>query len=69
MERKLPGKISRKSGYTSGGCPILGFHLLMEVAREAQAYFFGGREGTTGNTSALRRLYWKLAKIQTGSLG
>ena len=33
MERKLPGKISRKSGYTSGGCPILGFHLLLEVAR------------------------------------
>ena len=69
MERKLPGKISRKSGYTSGGCPNLGFHLLLEVAREAQAYFFGGREATTENTSALRRLCWKLTKIQTGSFG
>ena len=68
MERKLPGKISRKSWYTSGGCPILGLHLLLEVAREAQAYLFGGRE-TTGNTSALRRLYWKLTKTQTGRFG
>ena len=33
MERKLPGKICRKSGYTSGSCPILWFHLLLEVAR------------------------------------
>ena len=52
METKLPGKHFRKFGYTSQGCPVFDFFLLLEVAENSNRTFWLNGTGPLSHSPA-----------------